>query len=91
MVEIAEVIKEYVIHVDGLEHIVKSRIVKIIKPERGENYRWEISHNYKPTEGAAGVYYPSKISASTFEDAESFMMAYVGGFTNISVKPNEYY
>ena len=91
MVEIAEVIKEYIIHVDELEHAVKSRIVKIIKPERGENYRWEISHNYKPSEGAAGVYYPSTISAGSFDDAESLMLAYVGGFTNISVKSNEYY
>lgn len=91
MVEIAEVIKEYVIHVDGLEHVVKSRIAKIIKPERAEEYRWEISHNYKPTEGAAGVYYPSKISADSFDATESLMMAYVGGFTNISVTQNEYY
>ena len=84
-----EVIKQYVFWVDGLDYTVKGRISRNLDPNAGQPFLWEISHHYKPSETAAGVYYPSVVSAGTLEDAERFLFAYANAFTNIGVKAND--
>ncbi len=88
--EIYEVIKEYTLDVDGLDFTVKGRISKIKNNERELPFCWDISHHYKPTKGA-GVYYPSKMSTKTFEEAENFLLAYMVCFTTIGVTPDKNY
>ena len=86
-----EVLKEYVFWVDGLDYTVKGRISRNLNPNVGEPFTWEISHHYKPSETAAGVYYPSVLSAGTLEDAERHLLAYANAFTNIGVKADNYF
>jgi hypothetical protein len=87
-VEIYEIVKQYLFWVDGLDYKVKGRISRNLKPNVGEPFMWEISHHYKPSD-KAGVYYPSKVSAGTLEDAERLLLIYAKAFTNIGVKANE--
>lgn len=84
-----EIVKQYVIHVDGLEYPVHAYIEKYVR-DGEEFYDWSISHHYKGKEGA-GVYYPSSISDRTIERCETLLKMYVAGFTNIGVKKNKYY
>ena len=86
-----EIVKEYLFWVDELDYTVKGRISRNLDPNVGEPFRWEISHNYKSSKTAAGVYYPSVVSAGTLEDAEMHLFAYANAFRNIGVKANEYF
>lgn len=86
-----EVVKEYVLRPDELSFTVHGRICKdttddVVRDE----FRWEISHYYGSSE-TAGVYIPSKITFHNLQEAEQELMLYMKGFTNIGVKPNEYY
>lgn len=84
------VVKEYLFWVDELDCTVKDRISRNLAPNVGEPFKWEISHNYKPSR-TAGVYYPSVVSAGTLEDAEMHLFAYANAFTNIGVEANKYF
>lgn len=86
VVERHELVKEIRYFIDCLEHPVFGRIYK----SNNENnpYTWDISHHYRPGE-AAGVYYPSTLSAPSLEEAEQLLESYAGSFANIDVKKNE--
>ena len=86
-----EVVKENVLIVQGLNHSVKGRITRLIKDAGVEEYYWDISHNYRPSESAGGIYYPSKKTTNSFEEAEFLLLMYMRGFTTIDVTPNELY
>ena len=86
-----EIVKQYVFWVDGLDYTVKGRISRNLDPNVGEPFRWEISHNYKPSKTAGTRYYPSVVSAGTLEDAEMHLFAYANAFTNIGVEANKYF
>ncbi len=91
MVEVGEVLKEYEFRVSTLRYTVKGRVTKFVTSTGSEQYQWTISHHYRPSI-AAGVYYPSKTTFSTFEDAEASLRGYAGTFVpNIEVVENEYY
>ncbi len=65
---------------------------RIVKDDNAERpYTWEISHHYRPNENAGGVYYPSTVSCSTAEEAETHLMVYAKKFSNIDVTKNEDY
>ena len=64
-VQTYEVVKQYVFWVGGLSHTVKGRISRNLDSMNAEPFMYEISHHYKPSESAAGVYFPSKLSFST--------------------------
>lgn len=85
------IVREYIHDVSGLDFTVKGRITH--DPSHDENmpYMWEISHHYRPSENAMGVYYPSKLSAQTEEDAYYLLKMYMDSFTTIDVKPNTHY
>lgn len=87
---IAEVVKEYVVEVEGLDFSVKARIMKSTDSGGKEEFRWDISHYYCPSQGA-GVYSPSKRTDASFRVLEGLLKAYMGNFTMIGVVPNEYY
>lgn len=87
-VDAHEIIKEYVFFPEVLPHAVKGRISRSLN---GETFMWEISHHYKPTEGAAGAYYPSVISLSSFEEAQRKLFHYAECFTSIGVVRDEHY
>lgn len=88
---IAQVVKEYVMDVEGLDFVVKGRIVKFLNKEGREVFRWSISHHYKSSEKAITPYYPSKLTGDTLGEAEDLLLSYMKGFTAIGVTSNGYY
>lgn len=87
---IGEIVKEFVLRVDGLEFSVKGRIVKTVNPKGEDEFEWHISHHCKPSQGA-GVYFPSVTSGNKQEDVEQFLIGYMQVFTTLGVTPNKYY
>jgi hypothetical protein len=85
---ISEVVKEYVLDVDELNFSVKGRVTKTIRADGLDEFYWNISHHYRPSETAGGVYYPSRIRTDTLEEAERLLLLYMSGFTTIDVTPN---
>jgi len=88
---IAEVVKEYILHHDGLDFTVKGRITKIKGNDGVYTYEWSISHYYKPSEHAGGVHVPSSRSSISLKEAEDSLFAYMEAFTNIGIKQNNFY
>ena len=87
MQEIGEVVKQFVLHISPLNYAIKGRITRY----GSARFEWEISHNYQPSL-QAGVYYPSRTSHSSLDEAEASFKAYAGSFVpNIRVEANEYY
>ena len=86
-----EVMKEYIMFVEGLDFSVKGRVTQSTNQEGEDEFHWEISHYYRTKESAAAVYIPSKKTTKSFELTKSILMAYMKGFTTIGVKPNERY
>lgn len=85
------VVKEYLLNHDDLDFSVKGRITKTIRDDGVDEYYWSISHHYRPTESAVGVYYPSSVRTVTFEEAEELLRRYMSLFTAIDVAPNRSY
>ena len=76
MHSIGEVVKQFEFHVPTLRHVIKGKIVKYT-PDDGEvYYHWSISHHYKPAAGAVGVYFPSRVSGRSLDEAEMDFRAY---------------
>lgn len=88
--QIAEVMKQFVMSVPGVEPCVKARITKFVDAEGRTQFRWEISHFYAPSEDA-GVYFPSKPTGPDLDNVETMLKAYMNNFTAISVTPNKDY
>jgi hypothetical protein len=88
--DISEIVREYVLFAEGLKFSVKGRIVKLMKQEGKEEFRWEISHLCAPSKDA-GVYSPSVRSSKSFDEVQQLLLAYMGGFTTIKVEANEHY
>lgn len=86
---ILEIVKEYLLQLDELDFVIKGRICRLGK-EGGEfEYFWDISHHCKPSDDAAGVYYPSRVLVDTFDEAERLLMRYMESFTTFSVTKNK--
>ncbi|MHC4118601.1 MAG: hypothetical protein ACYSWO_13965 [Planctomycetota bacterium] len=86
-----EVVKEYVLCPDELDHAVHARIYKDTTEDvPGDEFTWAVSHYCSLKEGA-GVYIPSKTTCKRFEDAEPELLFYLKSFTSIGVVPNEHY
>jgi len=88
---IFEIVKEYVLKHDDLDFSVKGRIAKTVRDDEVDEYFWEISHHYRPTETAIGRYHPSRVKTGTFEEAENLLLMYMSGFTAIDVELNKNY
>jgi hypothetical protein len=84
-----EVVKEYVFFPEILGHSVRGRIVKNLDAESSLPYMWQISHRWKPAEGA-GFYYPSVNSGKDFKTVEQLLFAYAKSFTE-TVKVDDNY
>jgi hypothetical protein len=90
MLPISEVVKKFELYVNGPPHTIKGKITKSVVKGQPQ-FTWHISHNYKPTAGA-GVYYPSLITVSSLEEAETLFQIYAQSFvTDHEVKANEYF
>ncbi len=85
--EIFEVIKEYVLVSEGQDITVKGRIVKT---RNKDEYRWEISHYWRGTEGAS-FYHPSKITSKSIEEVENLLFSYMKGFPGAEIEENNFY
>lgn len=85
-----EVIKEFKINIEGLDHAVKGRVVKSVKGYFDEVYLGEFSHYCKPHEGAFDVYSPD-ISRQDVDQAINLVLNYLESFTTIGVVPNKRY
>jgi hypothetical protein len=86
---IGEVVKLYEVDVAGLEFPVRGKIIRYTSGEQ-TTYRWAISHHYKPSAQAAGIYYPSRVTERTLEDAEIDFRAYAEHFVpDYEVRANE--
>lgn len=82
-----EVVKQFVFFVEGLEPVIRGRIVRNLDPA-ATPFMWQISHHWKPREGA-GFYHPSVTSGKSLEDVEQKLFAYADSFTNmIKEDPN---
>lgn len=71
---ISEVVKEYILEHDALDFSIKGRITKTLRADGVNEYFWSISHHYRPTHNAAGVYYPSRVQTETLEEAEQLLL-----------------
>ena len=91
MNEIEKIKQEYVLSVDGLDFSVKGRISERINGTPDQRFSFRMSHYCRPSEKAATVYYPSKVSFSTFNDAEESLLSYLTSFTTIDVTSNKGY
>jgi hypothetical protein len=89
---IYQIVKEYKISIDGLNFEIKGRVLKRVSGDEGltVDFKWEISHYYKPSDGAT-VYYPSQDHAETAERAEQLLIHYLTHFTNIDIEVNPNY
>ena len=86
---IGEVIKQFEFNVPPLPHAIKGKIVKYLSADGETQYVWSISHHYKGRSGA-GVYYPSRVSNPSLEEAEEDFRAYAESFVpDYEVKPNK--
>lgn len=88
---IEKVVQEYVLFVEGLGFRVKGRVCERLDSDPNQRYSWDISHRYRPSESAFGVYYPSAVVARTSEEAEGLLLGYMRSFTALDVTPNEDY
>ena len=84
-----EVVKEYVLIVEGLDHSVKGRIERVVKDSGTEEYYWAISHYYRGSESAGTPYSPSRRTTNSFDESRALLLMYMRGFTTIGVTPNE--
>lgn len=89
---IYDVVKEYIFKSEELDFAVHGRICREkTKDSVSDEFIWEISHYYRPSEKAASVYIPSQRTSSNLHDAELKLMLYMRNFTNIDVTRNEFY
>jgi hypothetical protein len=88
---VSRIIEEYVLWTDAVEYSIKGRVVEHLDAEPKGRYGWEISHHYKPSQGAAGVYHPSSVDGATIEQVRGLMLGYLRGFQNIDVTPDPRY
>lgn len=88
--QIAEVVKQFVMCVPGVEPNVKARITRFKDNEGQTQFRWETSHHYAPSEGA-GVKFPDKRTDIDIDVVENMLTAYMNGFAAIKVTPNDNY
>ena len=79
MHSIGEIVKQFEFLVYELPHPIKGKIVKYVK-DGVTSYTWSISHHYKPSASAAGVYFPSHVTDRTLEEAEMSFRAYAESF-----------
>jgi hypothetical protein len=79
MHSIGEVIKQFEFDVPHLRHPIKGKIVKYVSEDGEVHYSWSISHHYKPT-ARAGVYFPSRVTSPSLEEAEALFRAYAQSF-----------
>lgn len=79
MVTTTEVVKQFRFYVDGLGDEVIGEIRKDVAGGQYP-YQWWISHHYRPTADAIGIYYPSRITAESEEEAEAHLIAYARNF-----------
>ena len=86
--DIAEVIKEFVVYLEGSEVTVRCRI-EYFRDYEKDPYMWTISHLWK-AEKAFGAYSPSKRNFPTLEQAEESLLTYLSGFSGGSeIVPSE--
>jgi hypothetical protein len=88
--QLSLVVREYVLWPESVEHMVKGRIVEHLDADPAQRYGWDVSHHYKPSEGA-GVYYPSSQSGKSIEEVELLMLAYLKSFSGLGVISNGRY
>jgi hypothetical protein len=88
--QLSRVIREYVLWTDA-GYSVKGRVSEILDSSGGSTYQWEVSHHYKPSATAMGVYYPSVTRGKTLEEVEALMLTYLNGFTGIDVEVSKSY
>lgn len=75
-----EIVKEYVFHYEWLYYPVRGRVIRA--PDEGTRdtcFMWEISHHFQPHPGVE-VYYPSKVSAGSAQDAQRLLLHYARSF-----------
>ncbi|MEE4694765.1 hypothetical protein V2K91_05895 [Pseudomonas alliivorans] len=88
---IYKVVEEHLFEVDELDHMVKGRISYCPDmPKEVGAYYWEISHFYKPSAAAAGIYYPSNRNATSLEGARESLFMYASGLPGADLSPSKY-
>lgn len=86
-----EVVKEYLFSLEqnGKPLVVRGRVARNI--EDGNHY-WDISHHYRPSADALGIYYPSAVTFDNPQEAEAALLRYGRNFVaEHGVAANEFY
>ena len=90
-VDINEVVKTFNFFVSSLQHSVQGRIYKRQIACGDFEYSWDISHHYRPSQSAKGIYIPTTTSVTTAAEAENLLLSYAQAFTDIDVTPNKFF
>lgn len=88
---VSRVVQEYVLWTDVVQYSIRCRVVEHPDADPEGRYGWEVSHHFKPSTSAFGVYRSSAVTGATVEEATGQLMAYLRGFQNINVEPNSRY
>ena len=88
---VSRVVQEYVLWTDVVQYSIRGRVVEHLDADPEGRYGGEVSHHFKPSTSAFGVYRPSAATGATVEEATGQLMAYLRGFQNINVEPNSRY
>jgi hypothetical protein len=90
-IRVSRVIQEYVVWTDAVSYNIRGRVVEYLDGGPEERYGWEVSHHFKPSISALGVYHPSGVTGATVEEVTGQLLAYLRGFQNTNVEPNSRY
>ncbi len=88
---VSRVVQEYVLWTDAVQFSIRGRIVEHLDADPIARYGWDVSHHFKPSQSALGVYRPAAVTGATIEEVTGQLMAYLRGFQNINVEPNSRY
>ena len=86
----AEIIKEYRVHVEGLEYPIKARIIKSLSGNDEHLFLGELSHYCRQNDTDAEVYRPSLVRQN-LDQVESLLIQYLERFTTLNITENKYY
>ena len=86
--QIYETVQEYSFYRSDLGYKIRAKIIKSVTPSGSLDFEWSISHYYKGSESAMGVYIPSVQSANTLEETKNLLFIYMNAFTSDGVVPN---
>ena len=85
--KVYQIIKEYVVTVEGLSHDVKGRVIKNLSHENDPSYEYQVSH-YCKQENTQSTHHPESPYGNTEDEAELHLLDYLTKFTRSGIEVN---